>query len=205
MSDQYMRGTLRRKDLDADPIDQFQKWFEYARANHRGNPTAVALATATSDGAPSARMVLLKEFGPEGFVFSTNYESRKGLELAKNSRAALLYFWEDLEQQIRIEGSVERASAKVSDDIFNDRPVGSRIASITSAQSRPIASREEMEAAFHANEARLGDEPVRPEHWGGFVLKPDVMEFWQGGRSRLHDRFRYRLDDGVWVVERLQP
>lgn len=200
-----MRGTLRREDLDPDPIKQFGKWFDYAHGCHSGDVNAVALATASAEGAPSVRMVLLKGFGPQGFVFSTNYRSRKGQDLGENPRAALLFFWEDLEQQIRIEGRVSRTSAEASDAIFYDRPVASRIASITSQQSRPIGSREELEAAFQANRERLGDDPPRPQHWGGFVLVPESIEFWQGGANRLHDRFVYRRAGDAWEITRLQP
>lgn len=196
---------LRRRDLDDDPLRQFSAWFEEARKAGARVPEAVALATATADGAPSVRMVLLKRFDERGFVFHTNYESRKGLELAANPRAALLFHWDVLGRQVRVEGTVRRVSRRESEAYFRTRPRGGQIGAWASPQSRPIADRETLEAAVAEAAARLGAELPLPPHWGGFVVRPRVYEFWQHRDDRLHDRFRYRRARGRWVVQRLAP
>jgi pyridoxamine 5'-phosphate oxidase len=196
---------LRRRDLDDDPLRQFSAWFEEARSAGVRVPEAVALATATPDGAPSVRMVLLKRFDERGFVFHTNYESRKGLELAANPRAALLFHWDGLGRQVRIEGTVRRVSRADSEAYFRTRPRGGQLGAWASPQSRPIADRETLEAAVAEAETRLGADVPVPPHWGGFVVRPRVYEFWQHRDDRLHDRFRYRRSGGRWLVQRLAP
>jgi pyridoxamine 5'-phosphate oxidase len=196
---------LRRRDLDDDPLRQFSAWFEEARSAGVRVPEAVALATATPDGAPSVRMVLLKRFDERGFVFHTNYESRKGLELAANPRAALLFHWDALGRQVRIEGTVRRVSRAESEAYFRTRPRGGQLGAWASPQSRPIADRETLEAAVAEAEARLGADPPLPAHWGGVIVRPRAYEFWQHRDDRLHDRFRYRRSRARWVVQRLAP
>ncbi len=197
---------LRRTDLDPDPAAQFAAWFEAARASEAQRPDAMALATTTRDGAPSARMVLLKGTDPAGFVFYSSYDSRKGHELDANPQAALLFYWPVLGRQVRVEGRVERVSAQESDDYFDSRPLGSRLSAAVSEQSRPAASRRELEERVARLAAELGDDPVpRPKRWGGYRLAPAAYEFWQHRDDRLHDRFRYTVAGGAWVIERLQP
>jgi pyridoxamine 5'-phosphate oxidase len=201
-SDDPRARPLRRSELDADPLRQFEGWFaEAGRAV--AMPEAVALATAAADGTPSARMVLVKRADERGFVFHTNYESRKGRELADNPRAALLFYWHELGRQVRIEGRVERVEAEESDAYFRTRPRGGQLAAVFSAQSEVIDSRAELEAAIARNEGKR--EIARPAYWGGYRLVPEVYEFWQHRENRLHDRFRYRREDGAWVIERLSP
>jgi pyridoxamine 5'-phosphate oxidase len=192
---------LDRWDLDADPVVQLRAWLEEARATGVELPEAMALATATRDGAPSARMVLLKDADERGLSFFTNYESRKGLELTENPRAALVLYWHALGRQVRVEGSVERLPAAESDEYFESRPPGSRRSAAVSPQSEVIESREELEREA----AALGDDVPRPPGWGGYLLVPSLWEFWQHRVDRLHDRFRYRPGDGGWIVERLAP
>ncbi|MDQ4029999.1 MAG: pyridoxamine 5'-phosphate oxidase [Actinomycetota bacterium] len=196
---------LRRRDLDEDPLRQFAAWFAEAWAAGVRVPEAVALATATREGAPSLRMVLVKRFDERGFVFHTNYDSRKGRELAANPRAALLFHWDVLGRQVRIEGTVRRTSRSESEAYFRTRPYGGRVGAWASPQSRPIFGREELEAAVAEIEVRLADEVPLPPHWGGYVVRPRVYEFWQHRDDRLHDRFRYRRGRGGWTIERLAP
>ena len=203
---EYMRRGLSESELDPDPIRQFQRWFDDASGAGLIEPNAMTLATATRDGRPSARMVLLKGFDARGFVFYTNYESRKGGDLEQNPQAALVFFWVELERQVRVEGRVERATVEESDAYFASRPLGSQIGAWASAQSRVIADREPLERRAAELEAEYaGREVPRPPHWGGYRVVPDVIEFWQGRPSRLHDRLRYRWTDGSWLVERLSP
>ena len=187
-----------------DPFEQWDAWFEEAR-DAVPVPEAMVVATATPDGAPSARTVLLKDAGPGGFVFFTNYDSRKGRELAVHPFAALQFHWVELERVVRIEGSVERVDAAESDAYFASRPLDSRIGAWASPQSEVIASRGVLVTNAAKYAAKFLLNPPRPPHWGGFRLKPDTWEFWQGRKSRLHDRLRYRLDGGTWVRERLAP
>jgi pyridoxamine 5'-phosphate oxidase len=203
VSDSLAR-PLRRADLDPDPLRQFNAWYEAAHTAGEQFPQAFALATATADGHPSVRMVLLKGTDETGFVFYSSYESRKGRELEANPRAALCFYWHDLGRQARIEGSVARVTDDEADAYFATRPLGSRLSASVSRQSEPVASRAALEDAV-AELRSLGDEVSRPARWGGFRVAPEAYEFWQHRDDRLHDRFRYtRVDDG-WRIERLAP
>jgi pyridoxamine 5'-phosphate oxidase len=196
---------LRREDLADDPIEQFSDWWARA-ADEVPLPDAICLATVDADGAPDARMVLLKGFGDDGFRFHTNYESAKGMQLSADGRAAIVVYWRELDRQVRVRGAVERLSAEESDEYFETRPPERRVGAWASPQSRPLADREELDRRVPDVEARFaGAEIPRPAHWGGYVLRPDSVEFWQGQVGRLHDRFRYRREDGGWAIERLGP
>jgi pyridoxamine 5'-phosphate oxidase len=196
---------LDRRGLDADPVVQLGRWLDDAHAAGGEVPVSMTLATATLDGAPSARMVLLKDVTGGGLSFYTNYESRKGAELAENPRAALLLYWHPLGRQVRVEGAVERLPAAASDAYFASRPVGSRLSAAVSPQSAVIESREELAVAADVLGRAVGDDVPRPESWGGYLLVPALWEFWQHRADRLHDRFRYRPGDAGWIVERLAP
>jgi pyridoxamine 5'-phosphate oxidase len=195
---------LREADAARHPLLQFDRWFAEA-GEAVPAPEAMVLATASPDGAPSARMVLLKGAGEDGFAFFTNYDSRKGHELAANPRAALLFHWQPLGRQVRVEGPVDRLDEAASDAYFATRPLGARIGAWVSAQSEVIGSREELEAAVETMRQHMGAGLERPPHWGGFRLLPEVFEFWQHRDDRLHDRLRYRHDGEHWVMERLAP
>ncbi len=201
------RRVLDEKTIQKDPVRQFRRWFREAAKAGIAMPEAVALATATHDGRPSVRMVLLKGFDRKGFVFFTNYRSRKGRELIDNPRAELAFWWGPMERQVRIEGRVERISAKESDAYFRSRPRDSRIGAHVSQQSEVIASREVLERAMAALVAQFeGKRIPRPPHWGGFRLIPELVEFWQGREARLHDRIRYERGRGnSWTIQRLAP
>jgi len=202
----YTLQGLSESDVDADPFRQFQVWFNAALAANLLEPNAMTLATATKDGKPSARIVLLKGFDERGFVFYTNYESRKGYELAENPQAALVFRWAELERQVRVEGLVEKCSVVESDAYFHSRPVGSQLGACVSQQSQVIDSREVLEARLEELMLENANREVaRPAYWGGYRLNPSAIEFWQGRRNRLHDRLRYRLTDGGWLIERLSP
>ncbi|GBD16179.1 Pyridoxine/pyridoxamine 5'-phosphate oxidase [bacterium HR26] len=202
-----MDRPLRRRDLDPDPLRQFARWLAEAEQSGIRYANAMAVATAAPDGTPSARMVLLRGFDERGFVFYTNYESQKGRELAANPRAALLFYWDPLERQVRISGRVVKVSSQESDEYFRSRPYGSQLSAWASRQSEPIAGREELEAHHAELAAQFPEGQVpRPPFWGGYRVVPEQFEFWQGRRDRLHDRFRYtRQPDGSWLIERLQP
>lgn len=227
---EYNLTGLRRSDLDADPITQFKRWFaqaQGARASGRVRRffvglyksllliggvepmdlTAMTLATADKSGAPSARVVLLKGVDDRGFIFFTNYESRKGQELTENPRAALVFYWSDLERQVCVRGEVSKLAAAESDAYFKSRPVGSRLAAWASHQSAAVSDRAALEARFEQAKAQYpGEDVPRPPYWGGYVLRPASVEFWQGRANRLHDRFCYRrLGDNGWQLERLSP
>jgi pyridoxamine 5'-phosphate oxidase len=205
---EYSRETLDESAVARDPVEQFAKWFDEALKSELAEATAAALATAASgtDGTirPSARMVLLKGFDARGFVFYTNYESRKGRELAANPWGSLVFYWAELERQVRVEGRVEKAGVEESDEYYKSRPIGARIGAWASPQSEPI-SRTGLMARAAEMGLRHGLNPARPPHWGGYRLRPDALEFWQGRPSRLHDRIRYRLASGAWMIERLAP
>ncbi|HWT71460.1 MAG TPA: pyridoxamine 5'-phosphate oxidase [Oxalicibacterium sp.] len=202
----YSQAALSEADTDPDPIKQFAKWFEEALHAQVPEPNAMGVSTVGEDGRPSSRILLIKDFDERGFTWFTNYDSRKGLHLSKKPYAALLFHWVELERQVRIEGRVEQVTAEESERYFQSRPLKSRIGALASAQSQPIADRALLEQQFHQAEEKYGEHPPRPEHWGGYRLQPDYVEFWQGRRSRMHDRIAYRKNEaGVWVRQRLQP
>lgn len=204
----YTFRDLLETEVDSDPIKQFASWFEEALNADLLEPNAMTLATASSDGKPSARIVLLKGYDKRGFVFYTNYESTKGRQLIANPQAALVFLWDKLERQIRIEGKVVKIDGEESDNYFHSRPIGSQIGAWTSDQSRVIPNREVLEKRQQELTQKHSDGATipRPPHWGGFRLIPDAIEFWQGRPSRLHDRLVYRLqDDATWEIVRLSP
>ena len=207
MRTDYVQSSLSETDVLADPIAMFQKWFAEAVKAQVMEPNAMDLSTVTPDGKPSSRIVLIKQFDARGFTWYTNYHSDKGQQLDHNPNAALLFFWRELERQVRIEGTVVKTTAAESDEYFNVRPLQSRLSAIASQQSAPIDSRATLESHYEAVAAALGDaQPPRPAHWGGYRLQPERIEFWQGRRSRFHDRIVFtRGADGQWSMQRLQP
>jgi pyridoxamine 5'-phosphate oxidase len=204
----YSSGKLHRSDLDPDPIRQFAQWFGVARdCDAIVEPNAMTLATANADGAVAARTILLKDYDTQGFRFFTNYESDKARDIAANPQIALLFHWAPFERQVSIRGVAEKTSREESEAYFQKRPLPSRLSAWASPQSRPLASREELETRYAELEKKYPDGNVPlPPHWGGYLVRPASIEFWQGRRSRLHDRFRYtRVAGGAWTMERLSP
>ena len=201
----YSLGSLDIADADPNPFRQFDVWFKQAVDAQLPEPNTMTLATADPGGRPSARIVLIKGVDERGFVFFTNYESRKGRELAQNPHASLLFYWIELERQVRVEGSVVKTSAEESDSYFASRPVGSRIGAWASEQSKVIESRAALEMREREFSAQYGENPPRPPHWGGYRLIPDAIEFWQGRPSRLHDRLLYTRSGSEWTIDRLSP
>ena len=201
----YMNAALDEGAIPANPLEQFDKWFREALSAQLPEPNAMTLATSDAQARPSARIVLIKSYDERGFVFFTSYESHKAQDLTSNNRAALLFFWPELERQVRIQGRVEKVSAALSDDYYGSRPLASRIGAWASPQSQVVASRTALDARVSAFEAEYGENPPRPAHWGGYRVVPQVLEFWQGRLDRLHDRIQYRLNHGAWKIERLAP
>lgn len=203
---EYTLNGLDKVDVSLNPIEQFRIWFEAALGAGVPEPNAMHVSTVTADGRPDGRIVLIKDVSDAGFVFYTNYESRKGRDLTERPFAALTFFYPELERQIRIEGRVEKVSSDESDAYFNSRPRGSQIGAWVSQQSSVVESRDVLETRQREIEAQFDGQPVpRPPHWGGFRVVPDALEFWQGRPSRLHDRIRYRWEGGNWLIERLSP
>lgn len=206
---EYARSELDREHIDDDPIKQFEAWFDEALEAEVEEPNAMTLATASADGRPSARIVLLKGLDERGFVFYSNYESRKGTELAQNPRASLVFWWEPLERQVRITGDVERLPDDESTEYFHSRPQGSQLGAWASPQSHVIDDRSVLHERLEAVREQFGEGDVpRPTHWGGYVVRPLEIEFWQGRPNRLHDRLRFRrdaVDAADWTLERLAP
>ena len=206
LREEYTRAGLGESDVDPNPIEQFRGWFGEALAADLHEPNAMTLATATPDGRPSARVVLLKGFDERGFVFYTNYEGRKSTEIEANPRAALVFYWGELERQVRVEGRVSRVPDEASDAYFAERPRGSQLGAWASEQSRPVRDRGALEERLRELEGEYeGREVPRPPFWGGYRVEPETIEFWQGRENRLHDRLRYRRSTGGWKIERLQP
>uniref|UniRef100_A0A540VM88 Pyridoxamine 5'-phosphate oxidase n=2 Tax=Litorilinea aerophila TaxID=1204385 RepID=A0A540VM88_9CHLR len=206
MREEYRGVRLLEEEAGTDPLALFARWLADAMAAELHEPNAMTLATASADGRPSARMVLLKGFDGRGFCFYTNYESRKGQELAENPWAALVFWWGPLARQVRVEGRVEKLTAEESDAYFRTRPLGSRLSAWASPQSRVIPDRATLEAWLREVEERFaGQEPPRPPYWGGYRVIPQSIEFWQGGPDRLHDRLRYTREGDTWRLERLAP
>ena len=203
----YSSETLLETAIASHPIQQFDKWWQQAIDSQVDEANAMTLATASSDGMPSARIVLLKGFNQEGFVFFTNYKSYKGLQLEENPKACLVFFWKELERQVRIIGLVNKISEQDSDEYFHSRPLGSQVGAWTSPQSHVIPNRSWLDEQYQKISKELQEKNIeRPPHWGGYIVKPVIMEFWQGRPSRLHDRIQYTLqENGAWKIERLAP
>ena len=206
MRQEFTTSDLTKKDLEADPFFQFEKWFRQAEEGNISMPNSMSLATVSESGQPSLRTVLLKYFDQEGFVFYTNYNSRKSAEILATGKASFVMHWKSLRRQVRVCGQVSQVPAEQSDAYFSSRPRGSRIGAWASDQSKPLESRQDLQAAVAAAEARYGDDIPRPPHWGGFLIQPDEIEFWADGEFRLHDRFRFtKSASGTWQAQRLYP
>jgi pyridoxamine 5'-phosphate oxidase len=202
---EYMRAGLSEAQADPDPLRQFERWFEDALRAKLPLPNAMTLATVTPDGAPSARIVLLKGVEQGAFLFYTNYLSRKGRELEQRAQACLVLLWSDLERQVRIDGVVQKVTSAESDAYYATRPLGARLSAWASAQSATVATRRILEDAMEKARRQHGDQPPRPANWGGYRVVPQAIEFWQGRADRLHDRLRYRRQGDLWTIERLSP
>lgn len=204
---EYSSQTLLEHDVAANPVEQFSRWWEQAAASEIDEPNAMTLATASVDGMPSARIVLLKGFDENGFVFFTNYTSYKAMQLNENPKACLVFFWKELERQVRIVGLVKKLASEQSSEYYSTRPLGSRIGAWASPQSQVIESRQWLDAQYSKTSAELNDKEIeRPPFWGGYVVQPVIIEFWQGRSSRLHDRIQYTLEEsGLWKIDRLAP
>jgi pyridoxamine 5'-phosphate oxidase len=202
---EYMLGGLSEAIADADPFVQFERWMRDAIDGGLPLPNAMTLATVSAQGTPDARAVLLKGIDGGGFVFYTNYLSRKGRQLDANRAACLVFLWSEIERQVRIDGTVEKVAAAESDAYFGSRPLGARLAAWASAQSERVPDRAALELALEQMRQRHGEHPPRPPHWGGYRLTPSAIEFWQGRENRLHDRLLYRRASGAWTIERLAP
>ena len=199
----YHRHELTERKISPNPYEQFSWWLEDATSDGILEPSAMVLSTATKDGKPSSRVVLLKAFDENGFIFYTNYHSRKGKEISENNSACLLFFWDKLERQVRIEGTIEKIEAQLSEKYFSSRPFESQLSAIVSEQSEEVPSREYLEDKLLA--LQKAGEVTRPENWGGYIFKADYFEFWQGRASRLHDRIVFDLENGAWKIKRLAP
>jgi pyridoxamine-phosphate oxidase len=204
---EYLSQSLSENDVDLHPVDQFNKWWHQAVNSEILEPNAMTLATASSDGLPSARIVLLKGFDKEGFIFYTNYTSYKGMQLEENPKACLVFFWKELERQVRIVGLVNKANEKLSDNYFLSRPHGSQVGAWASPQSKIIESRDWLDNRYLETEKEFNEKQLkRPPFWGGYIVRPIIIEFWQGRPSRLHDRIQYTLtENGSWKIDRLAP
>jgi pyridoxamine 5'-phosphate oxidase len=202
---EYSTAQLLETNVSKNPFEQFSTWWRQAIDSKIQEPNAMTLATASSDGMPSARIVLLKGFDDNGFVFFTNYQSFKGMQLEENPRACLVFFWKELERQVRVTGLVHKTSDKVSNDYFQSRPKGSQVGAVASPQSQVIQDRQWLDAHYDQTMKEAGEAPQRPAHWGGYVVQPVIFEFWQGRPGRMHDRLQYNLQDGNWNIERLAP
>ena len=204
---EYSSQSLLEAHIAAHPVEQFDRWWQQALKSEIVEPNAMTLATASSDGMPSARIVLLKGFNPDGFVFFTNYKSYKGLQLEENPKACLVFFWKELERQVRVVGLVKKITPEESDAYFQSRPVGSQLGAWTSPQSQVIPDRNWLDNHYLEIGEQFKNEPIqRPAYWGGYLVQPVIVEFWQGRPSRLHDRIQYSLEDnGKWKIERLAP
>ena len=205
MREEYRSEILRIEDLAAQPMQQFQQWFQFAIDRNVPEPNAFVLATVDSNLQPHARVVLVKEIRKTSLVFYTNYDSKKGRHMAKNNAVAACFFWQPLHQQVRMTGRVHQLDSKESDSYFQSRPLESRIGAIVSPQSKEIKSREWLEEKWQQKKKEVGEKPERPNNWGGYELKVTTVEFWQGQPGRLHDRFLYEQKDREWVVKRLAP
>nr|WP_068889327.1 pyridoxamine 5'-phosphate oxidase [Pedobacter panaciterrae] len=202
----YRSASLSENDVDSNPILQFKKWFQDAVSSQLYEPNVMTLATSDRFGKPTARIVLLKGIDEDGFVFYTNYESKKGQDIVENPQAALVFFWPELERQVRIEGMVSKVDAQASSDYFHSRPIGSQIGAAASPQSKVIIDRESLERKVEQLTTQYADQEIpRPLHWGGYLVEPTHLEFWQGRPSRLHDRIVYDLVEGSWIINRLAP
>jgi pyridoxamine 5'-phosphate oxidase len=201
----FTKQTLDKKDVNPNPVLQFEKWFKEAVDAKVNEPNAMGLSTVSADGKPSSRILLLRNFDEQGFVFYTNYNSRKGIEITTNPNAALLFFWPELERQVRIEGVLSKQTPDESTKYFDSRPRESKLGAWTSEQSKPIENRDVLDQAYIENSKKYTEDVPRPSFWGGYVLKPVNLEFWQGRASRLHDRISYTQKQNNWMIERLSP